>query len=186
MKPENNKSEDNHLNEELSPLLQKLKKNNPLIVPHNYFDSLSEDIFRKVQTAKTRSSAREIFLSVSWSRVVTVAAMIGIIAFLFYFLIPSNNYNKNEAIANYNTEYNAIEDYLLNTADIDEEAILAAMLENENDTPLLLFNDLDSISDDSIPVNKQKTPVFPADTTISPDDILQYLIEEEMELNPDS
>jgi hypothetical protein len=169
--------------DELSPLLQNLKKENPLRVPENYFETLPDQIKLKIKGLKDKPTKQSSFFSRPLYPILAVAAMFGLVALMFFLLIPSKKTGRTEKLANNSENYNAIEDYLINTANIDEESIVNAIIDEDNNTPFMLTGDSTMINNDSIP--KQNTTVFPNDTTISKDDILQYLSDEDIDIEPD-
>jgi hypothetical protein len=181
-KPNNIPDED--FSKELSPMLQKLKKENPLLVPDDYFNHLPETIKQRIEKLDNQPVKKYAFFSNKLYPVLAVAAMIGLIAFLYFMLIPSKNSHNPEKFADNSSGFNAIEDYLINNAGIDEESIVSALIEENDITPVLIAGDSLLINNDSIP-QKGNTVVFLSDTSISKEDILQYLLEEDIEIEPD-
>jgi|WetSurMetagenome_2_1015567.scaffolds.fasta_scaffold427051_1 hypothetical protein len=175
--------EESEPGDKLSPLLQNLKKENPFQLPENYFEALPDQINSRIKSLKEKPTNQSSFFSRPLYPILAVAAMFGLVALMFFLLIPSKKTGETEKLANNSENYNAIEDYLINNANIDEESIVNAIIDEDNNTPFILIGDSTLINNDSIP--KQNTIVFPSDTSISKDDILQYLLDEDLDIEPD-
>lgn len=161
-----------------------LKTVNPFIVPDTYFNNLNNDVMSRIKATENREhksfSVRRLWLPVS-----SAAAILAICALLFSLLIPDNE--RSNASGEIELSYaTAIEQYLREDGDLEEESIVTAMLADESDSKVTVEDLIQPIGNDSIPGKKQQDNPIILDTTISNEDILQYLIDEGFDIDPNS
>ena len=153
------------------------QEDNPYKVPEGYFDSLQDQIMQKIRQEK-KTTHRRLWIPAA------VAAVLAACALMFFLLIPRQDSGNEITSPTEYTYADAVREYLENQ-DIDEESIIAVMNDNQNNEVNAL--DLISpISNDSIPGVKKNENTIQLDSTITNDDILQYLLDEGFEIDPNS
>ena len=167
-----------HNEDELSSLLAGIRDENPFAVPEGYFDELPELINKRIERQK---ALRKKILIRSLYPAGLAAAMIAAIL-MFYFLGKKEDKKiSTKYFSECRWQYNAIEDYLLNTAGIDEETIIDVMCNDANEKPAMNIENPFYDSRDSITGRSGKKAVIPADTSITKEDIIQYLMDEDID-----
>ena len=118
-----------------------------------------------------------------WS-VVGIAAMIGLMAFLFWLLKPEEIHKEKTKIADVLLDQDAILDYLAETDNLDEETIFSAFPDNRCENLKVVYTDPVLSVQDSILPETGNEELFALDSTITAEDILQYLLDEGFEVIP--
>jgi hypothetical protein len=173
------KNHDSHNNKPIEKgiLPEYHQEENPFKVPEGYFDTLQDQIMQKIHQPE-KTSHRRLWIPAA------VAAVLAACALMFFLLIPGHK-SANEISSPVAYTYSdAVRDYLENQ-DIDEESIIAVMTDNQTDD--INANDLiNPISNDSIPGVRKTENTIQLDSTITNDDILQFLLDEGYEIDPNS
>ncbi len=154
-----------HINfEDSIPELNKIKKENPFAVPEGYFDSLPTSIQEKIESHSHKLSIFEQILTLfkqpkySVTAVLTIAILIVV---MFVFIKPSE---KETPFFSDITIDDIINEYPEFIYDLDESTIIEILYaENGQDTYDFFENDIYT------------------DTTITDDDIIEYLEDENVE-----
>jgi hypothetical protein len=164
--------------------LDHLKNADTFKVPEGYFEQLPAQVLSKIRVTE-KSSAQHTRIRKLWLPITSAAAILGGCALLFFFLIPTKETPKGSASIDLSYPA-AIEQYLQEEEALDEESIVAALVEGPNE-PMLNVNDLlQPVGNDSIPEKSKNTDPIILDSTITNDDILQYLLDEGYDFDPNS
>jgi hypothetical protein len=160
-------------------ILQGLKDNNPLTVPEGYFEALPGKIKERIAREQEKAGkTRPLYKIVLYTT--GLAAAVAALMIMFYFVLSNDDNNRNTGkMADNRQVYNAIEDYLLNNANIDEEAITEAIISDDDTIPL------SAAQYDSIYSMDKDQQLQAADTVITRDDIIQYLLDEDFDSDTD-
>ncbi len=174
----------NQPNDKENTSFDHLKKTTPFKVPENYFESLQDNVMSKIRTAEAGSNVSSGRTRRLWIPYAAAAAAIAAAFLLFFLLIPKSEEKPHaSSMISYSS---AIEQYLQNEGDLDSETIMAALLDEGSPSDLYTEELLLPISNDSIPGKSVKENEIILDTTISSDDILQYLLDEGYTIDPNS
>lgn len=152
-----------------SPELDRTGKENPFLVPDNYFEELPGIISQKIRQANKKT------VSLSFRRDLVKALAVAASALLFYFILHEQ---KNTVILSTpvvaSTEAddcNAYLAYLVDNNELDESLIVNA----------LIIDDTAKKQDNRVNNGSMENPVFLNDTNntapITREDIIQYLME---------
>jgi hypothetical protein len=182
MKKQDNNNDEHFQDEPDSPLLDKLKNSGALQVPDGYFETLPQNIMKRIEELPAGSvKARQRYLY----PVLAIAAMVGLMAFLFWLLKPVKVETERESVAQVLNDKEAILEYLIDNESIDEESLIGALSPENCDNLRLMPQD--SILPAAGNTNNDKAPEasIVIDSTITSDDILQYLIEEGIDVSPE-
>jgi hypothetical protein len=169
-----NKKKNHHKNGEQSAgLPPELKASNPFRVPEKYFEDLPASVMKKIheQQPAAKKPDRSTF---RYYYIGGIAAALSGMIIVFYFLLQSPSLNNNGAEVAGQVDLPAdIMEYLAASDWLGEDDILEVLLENgvNSYAPLLSWQ-----SPDSIPAIRQELPI--SDTSITDDDIIQYLLDE--------
>lgn len=151
-------------------------KGNPFMVPANYFDELTDAIKSRLTEGKMLQKRpaykKPLIYSVS-----TAAAVI--LFFLVFWIVISHLKKNNESIALTDAEYKeAITEYL--EENLDEHTLIqmssdSVSIFDSRDMPRL------PITDDSLMVSFVSQSNFQFDSTVSKNDIIDYLLNENID-----
>lgn len=181
------KTDKNHIkkNNDAPTSFDHLKEQNPFVLPDGYFDTLPLQVMNRIESAETQQTESRTIRRL-WVPVAAVAAALTACFILFYLLIPSNDEPSGPQASQYTSNNAAIIEYLQNETEVDDESIIAVLLEDAS-AEAYDINDLPGlIPDDSITGQQKSAEPFVIDTTISSEDILQYLLDEGFEIDPNS
>ena len=175
-KQDNIKSSSETSNHATESQINGIRKENPFVVPENYFQDLPSLIQQKIQHNEP-TKVRSIGLVRAVVYTSSVAAAIVALFFLFTFLLPKEEV-KDTQVASFSDYKDAIAAYL--EENLDEATLLEVSSDN-----LALFNpnDLSALAmvDDTIEQKQNENTKFVADTTLHANDILEYLINENID-----
>ena len=184
MKDHKTPSDLNKEEEKLPQFLEQLKSQDPFDVPEGYFDSLPDAIMDKVRKSQKEEVPVRHLTKRSIYVITALAAVLGGIFLLFFLLTPDSKKDDYGDLALILQDKEAIMDYLINNTNVSDEEIFSVMSKE-------LCNKLNVIPHDSIPPAQDTTAAakpeavpFKMDSTISKDDILQYLIDQGVEVVP--
>jgi hypothetical protein len=183
MKDENYIPDEKQNGDNLPPALKGLQGKDPFAVPEGYFDELPGRIMQRIGQQGSPSKLKLLFRR-PMIPVSLAAAMIGLMIMFYFLLKPEEQNIRTNYLAENSQNVKAIEDYLLNSSDVDEDAIVEAIVDDQ-ETPVINLENPFYTGNDSIPANKDKETVIPADTTITPDDIINYLLDEDYDPDTD-
>lgn len=85
---------------------------NPFKVPENYFDQLAGRVFEKIDTPPKKGKVIPLFHQKTWSYIAGVAAVVAV-------LLSAVLFNDNNEIAFEDLDITAVENYLLESFDMD-------------------------------------------------------------------
>jgi hypothetical protein len=150
-------------------------------VPEGFFDTLPKLIDQRIAQLpeKKHTLTRRL-----WVPVATVAAMLGLLAFLFWLLKPVEKEVDMSQYADVLRDHDAIIEYLIATDGIDQESLIEAVPENYCNSLNVLPYDSISPAADTNEYKGTKEVKLVLDSTITSDDILQYLMDEGVEAMP--
>ncbi len=175
-KQDNIKSNSEPSNHQTKSQIKGIRKENPFVVPENYFDDLPSLIQQKIQRNEP-TKVRRIGLVRAVVYTSSVAAAIVALFFVFTFLVPKKEV-KDTQVASFSDYKDAIAAYL--EENLDEATLLEVSSDN-----LALFdpNELSAVVriNDTIEQKQNEDTKFAADTTLHADDILEYLINENID-----
>lgn len=157
-------------------------KDNPFKVPANYFDNLQELIIKKCINSKNISvenRIRTFILRPAFSLSFIIIAVLIILAVSFYNKTINNK--NNTSISSYQNE-KSIEDYLIENENIDDSFIVDAISDDSTNSDNIFITN-ETIAYESGKTGDYKQNDKPADTTISNDEIMNYLLEENIDPN---
>jgi hypothetical protein len=176
MKETNNIQKDE--TEETSPNLFSVKKENPFDVPANYFESLASEITDKCVVPEKHKSVRLMNNPLQKVLVpLAIAASVILIILISHRKTDNNIINTDQYAYNDNSSTSEYLDNLIDNDELDESLIISVMLNDDT----IKSNMSDHASERLNASNEN--PVIFADTasnvTITEDDIIQYLLEED-------
>lgn len=150
--------------EEIAPELAKMNKSNPFLVPGNYFEKLPVEILNKTRRSKRFSFPeviQSLFLKRKFNLAVAFTGLIVIIAIIIF--------NKSEDISVNNQFFSNItlDDVLLESPEIIEYMDESLIVET-------LFAGSDQV------IDFNSSNEFENDSSISEDDLINYLSDEEI------
>jgi hypothetical protein len=161
------------------------KSNNPFKVPKDYFTDLPERINNKCFKTKDTTLFQK-FISLILRPSVSISLgiiIIAIVAFAYIFNKPNENKNININSVSENKPEKATEDYLIENENIDDTFLIEAATDDstENESIFLTTDAMAYISNDISNNNDFNNPV--SDTIISKEEIINYLVEENIDPN---
>jgi hypothetical protein len=148
--------------EEIAPTLSKLDKVQTHKVPYNYFDDLSDDIWKKMQNSPAviekhkniLQQLKEYFAAFTYNRIALSGsfALIMIIAGVWLFKTQNNSVKKGLFVGVQTTE---LHQYVTENIEEFPEELLAKRIETPSNSKLILensidLNDLDTYYKDAI------------------------------------
>ncbi len=166
--------------DELSPTLDRLRRDQVFEVPENYFGQLEQDIHTRIAGQKRGGRNRVQW----WVAVVAAAAMLGAVAFMFTWLYPGGEQADYSELAMVLQDKEAIYQYLLENGNVSEDNLYELSSPDELDQVMILPEDTIFPVQDSSGVTAGLSREIVMDSTISKDDILNYLLDEGVEVNP--
>jgi hypothetical protein len=179
MKNEKNIPQNNQNGDDLPPIFKGLNKQESMNVPDGYFESLSEKIRQKIAQQPVKAGRTRPLYTIIIYAAASVAAVIALMVMFYFLMKPAENITNKKYTADNEMLQKAIEDYLLNTANVDEETIVDAMITGDDTIPAAGTRYVS----DSIAFEEQQGVA--GDTTISRDDIIQYLLDEDFDSDSD-
>ena len=165
----NNNIENDNLNES-APKLFSINKENPFDVPADYFENIASVISEKSFHAINKKH-KPIYIKILIPAAITTIMVFAVI----FFINKNNNNNKVSTQLAYNDS--STFDYLdnmINNNELDESLIVSAFVNDDTTKTGTQQKDINNISFDTNPVNTTDTL---NSKTISKDDIIQYLLE---------
>jgi hypothetical protein len=159
------------------------KKDNPFIVPNDYFENLSLRIADKCTSKKANPliTLRNYFL-LKPAFSITLGFIIIALAFGLYFIVEKNQ-NNNILTAAENLYDKSIEDYLIENENIDDSFIIDAIADDSTSTESIFIEHKSMINGSMQEKEVENTHNSKSDTTISKEDIINYLFEENIDPN---
>lgn len=164
-------------------LFQNLKKDNPFLIPEDYFENLPAKI--NSNCIKTKNNVFGAFISFLIVRPALSFSMIILaftLSFGLYFIIEKNK-STDGLVANENNTEKSIADYLIENENIDDLFIIDAIADDSTDSenPFLHQNAIAEVSEH---INAyENSEINVNDTTLSKEEIINYLFEENIDPN---
>jgi hypothetical protein len=153
-------------------------------VPEGYFEDLPNAILERVKQSETKKRAMPARSRRIYWLSTAIAAVISGMILLFFLLRPSQEETDFGDLALILEDKEAILNYLINDADVDEETILASLSGEMCDELSVIPQDSIRPASDTASIKEHQEFKFQMDSSISADDILQYLMDEGVEVAP--
>jgi hypothetical protein len=171
--------EDNYLKELLGE-----KSNNPFKVPEDYFNNLSDRINDKCLKTKEATLFQK-FITLALRPSVSISLgviLIALITFAYIFNKPNENKNVNISSVSENKSEKTAEDYLIENENIDDAFLIEAASDSAESESIFLTNDAIAYTSNDISNNNDGNNKI-SDTLISKEEIINYLVEENIDPN---